>query len=73
MQTLALGPSRRSGLVDEFMLRAMQVLLHPLRVLMAAPSFLFLATLTAMLLRHPDVAFYEIDRVAFVLLVVGVV
>ena len=40
---------------------------------MAAPSLLFLAALTAMLLRHPDVAFYEIDRVAFGLLVVGVV
>jgi putative inorganic carbon (HCO3(-)) transporter len=73
MQTLALGPSRRSGLADEFELRAMQVLLHPLRALMAASSLLFLAALTAMLLRHPDVAFYEIDRVAFVLLVVGVV
>jgi hypothetical protein len=34
---------------------------------------LFLAALTAMLLRHPDVAFYEIDRVALGLLVVGVV
>jgi O-antigen ligase len=39
---------------------------------MASPSVLFLAALSAMLLRHPDVAFYEIDRVAFVLLVVGV-
>ena len=39
---------------------------------MAAPAALFLAALTAMLLRHPDVPFYEIDRVAFVLLVVGV-
>jgi len=42
-------------------------------VLMSAPSLLFLAALTAMLLRHPDVAFYEIDRVAFGLLVLGVV
>jgi putative inorganic carbon (hco3(-)) transporter len=41
--------------------------------LMAAPSLLFLAALTAMLLRHPDVAFYEVDRVAFVLLLAGVV
>jgi O-antigen ligase len=37
-----------------------------------APSLLFLAALTAMLLRHPDVSFYEIDRVAFAVLVVGV-
>jgi hypothetical protein len=46
--------------------------LRPLQMLMAAPSFLFLAALTAMLLRHPDVAFYEVDRVAFGLLVLGV-
>ena len=44
-----------------------------LQLLLAAPCFLFLTTLTAMLLRPPDVAFYEIDRVAFGLLVVGVV
>ncbi|HYM77018.1 MAG TPA: O-antigen ligase family protein [Candidatus Dormibacteraeota bacterium] len=37
------------------------------------PSLLFLTALTAMLLRHPDVQFYEIDRVAFGLLVVGLV
>jgi O-antigen ligase len=41
-------------------------------MLMAAPSLLLLAALTAMLLRHPDVAFYEVDRVAFGLLVLGV-
>ena len=40
---------------------------------MAAPSMLFLAALAAMLLRHPDVPFYAIDRVAFGLLVAGVV
>jgi O-antigen ligase len=39
---------------------------------MATPSLLFLAALTAMLLRHPDVAFYEIDRIAFGLLVLAV-
>jgi O-antigen ligase len=44
-----------------------------LQMLMAAPCPLFLAALTAMLLRHPDVSFYEIDRVAFGLLVVGTV
>jgi len=47
--------------------------LRPAQMLMAAPSFLFLAALTAMLLRHPDVQFYEIDRLAFGLLFVGVV
>src|SRR5580698_6693505 len=50
-----------------------RVFLSPLQVLMAAPTLLFLTALTTMLLRHPDVAFYEIDRVAFGLLIVGVV
>ena len=36
---------------------------------MAAPALLFLATLTVMLLRPPDLQFYGLDRVAFVLLV----
>lgn len=53
--------------------RGLQLGLRPLQVLFAAPSWLFLAALTAMLLRHPDVPFYEIDRVAFGLLVVAVV
>jgi O-antigen ligase len=44
-----------------------------LQWLIAAPTLLFLAALTAMLLRHPDVSFYEIDHVAFVLLVCGVI
>jgi putative inorganic carbon (hco3(-)) transporter len=52
---------------------ACRVFLSPLQALMAAPSLLFLAALTAMLLRHPDVAFFEIDRVAFGLLILGVV
>jgi O-antigen ligase len=42
-------------------------------MIMAAPTGLFLAALAAMLLRHPDVSFYEIDRVAFLLLVLAVV
>lgn len=46
--------------------------LRPLQILTATPSWLFLLALTAMLLRHPDVRFYQIDRVAFGLLVVGV-
>jgi putative inorganic carbon (hco3(-)) transporter len=46
--------------------------LRPLQAMMMAPAALFLAALAAMLLRHPDVPFYEIDRVAFVLLVLGV-
>ncbi|HVI09078.1 MAG TPA: O-antigen ligase family protein [Candidatus Binatia bacterium] len=42
-----------------------------LQFLTASPSTLFLAALAAMLLRHPDVPFYEIDRVAFGVLVLG--
>jgi O-antigen ligase len=44
-----------------------------MQFLLAAPSFLFVAALTAMLLRHPDVSFYAIDRVFFGLLLVGVI
>ena len=40
---------------------------------MALPSLLFLAALAAMLFRHPDVSFYEVDRLAFGLLVFAVV
>ncbi len=47
--------------------------LRPLQLWFSAPAFLFLAALTAMLLRHPDVPFYEIDRVALGILVLGVV
>ena len=49
-----------------------KTVLLPLQFLFSAPSFLFLGTLTAMLLRHPDVQFYAIDRVAFVLLLIAV-
>jgi O-antigen ligase len=46
--------------------------LLPVQLLLSAPSFLFLLALTAMLLRHPDVSFYEVDRIAFGLLIAGV-
>ena len=58
---------------EEFAGRAVLVLLWPLQAIMALPSFLFLAALAAMLFRHPDVSFYEVDRVAFGLLVLAVV
>jgi putative inorganic carbon (hco3(-)) transporter len=60
--------SHRVGLAP----RAAEMALRPLQFLASAPSLLFLTALTAMLLRHPDVAFYEIDRIAFALLVIGV-
>jgi putative inorganic carbon (HCO3(-)) transporter len=47
--------------------------LRPLQGIMMAPVGLFLAALAAMLLRPPDVPFYEIDRVAFLLLAVAVI
>src|SRR5258705_5248318 len=43
--------------------------LRPLHALMAAPSLVFLATLTMMLFRPPGVDLYWIDRIAFLLLV----
>ena len=61
-----------AGTTVEFPVWVYRVFLSPLQALMAAPSLLFLGALTAMLLRHPDVAFYEIDRVAFGLLILGV-
>jgi len=71
MQSISLR-AERSEVGTDFWVLASRVVLRPLQALMAAPTLLFLAALTAMLLRHPDVAFYEIDRVAFGLLVVGV-
>jgi O-antigen ligase len=52
--------------------RGLRMGLRPLQVMMMAPAALFLGALATMLLRPPDVPFYEIDRVAFVLLVLGV-
>src|ERR1700733_5699663 len=70
--TAATAPRDDSRMAD-FALRATALLIRPVHALMAVPTVLFLAALTAMLLRHPDVPFYEVDRVAFGLLVVGVV
>jgi O-antigen ligase len=61
-----------AALAGEASRRSVQVGLRPLHAMATAPTVLFLAALTAMLLRHPDVPFYEIDRVAFVLLALGV-
>ncbi len=72
MSSTVIGNPRHPGLTEDLTLWTMRAWLHPLRALTAAPCLLFLAALSAMLLRHPDVEFYEIDRVAFVLLVLGV-
>jgi O-antigen ligase len=60
---------RRDWVIGECLAKTM---LLPVQLLFSAPSFLFLGTLTAMLLRHPDVQFYAIDRVAFVVLLIAV-
>jgi putative inorganic carbon (HCO3(-)) transporter len=52
---------------------AFQLALRPFQAALAAPTLLLLAALTAMLLRPPDISFFEIDRVIFALLVVAVV
>ena len=73
MRSISLDASRHDEGFEPLAAWAGRIFLFPLHALTAAPSLLFLAALTAMLLRHPDVAFYEIDRIAFGLLVVGVV
>ena len=51
---------------------ALKLAFRPLQLLAATPSTLFLAAITAMLLRHSDVDFYPIDRIAFGLLCLSV-
>jgi len=60
------------GWVADAGARGIALALRPLQALMTIPTVLFLGALAAMLLRHPDVPFYEIDRLAFVLLLLGV-
>jgi O-antigen ligase len=48
--------------------RSMIAAVRPLHALVAAPSLLFIATLTVMLFRPPDMQFYWLDRIAFFLL-----
>lgn len=60
------------ALAGEGSCRSLGIGLRVLQGVMAVPTALFLAALAAMLLRPPDVPFYEIDRVAFMLLVLGV-
>ena len=72
MPAISLPAARLDSLPAELAARVAGLALRPMQALTAAPTLLFLAALTAMLLRHPDVHFYEIDRVAFGLLVLGV-
>jgi O-antigen ligase len=52
---------------------AAKMFFAPIQLLIAAPSLLFIAALTTMLLRPPDVEFFEIDRLAFGLLIVAAI
>jgi len=72
MPAAALPAARSDALAVSLSVRSAALVLRPLQALIAVPTLLFLLALAAMLLRHPDVKFYEIDRVAFGLLVVGV-
>lgn len=51
---------------------AVAAVARPLHALVALPGLLYLATLAIMLFRPPDVDFYHLDRVAFVVLVFAV-
>jgi putative inorganic carbon (HCO3(-)) transporter len=71
-QTLSLEQRGASARQQNLASWGVQVTLRPLQLLIAAPMLLYLAALTAMLLRHPDIRFYAIDRIAFGVLVVAV-
>ena len=73
MESMSLRPARPGIGSRSLRFGHWRFLCVPCRRSWSAPTLLFLATLTAMLLRHQNVPFYEIDRVAFGLLVMGVV
>ena len=72
MTWLSAGTMSQSALNGDAAGRGIRLGLRPLQAMMLAPTGLFLAALTAMLLRPPDVPFYEIDRLALALLVLAV-
>lgn len=72
MSVALLPESLAQDLPERLAARTLGILLNPVNLLIRARCPLFLLALTAMLLRHPDVQFYEIDRVAFGLLVLSV-
>jgi putative inorganic carbon (hco3(-)) transporter len=73
MQTIVVRAERPGRAVEAIAAWLAEIALRPLQALMAWPVLLFLAALTAMLLRHPDVPAFAVDRLAFSLLVTGVV
>ena len=72
MSALPLRPPVAQELPDKMAAGSLAVVLKPIYLLIGLPTFLFFGALSAMLLRHPDVQFYQIDRVAFGLLILSV-
>jgi putative inorganic carbon (hco3(-)) transporter len=72
MSTVSVRTGSPVSWAGEAAWRGLRMGLRPLQAMIMAPAVLFLGALAAMLLRHPDVPFYEIDRVAFLVLVAGV-
>jgi O-antigen ligase len=68
----ASGMVRSNSWANEAGSHGLRFVLRVMQATISAPVALFLLALTAMLLRHPDVPFYEIDHVAFVVLAVAV-
>jgi len=71
MQAMSLG-NEGAGRFGDLAAWSIRTPLRLLQILLSIPSYLFLAALTAMLFRHPDVPSFEFDRLAFVLLVLSV-
>ncbi len=72
MTTSATAAIERPAWVARLGCHGIELGLRVMHAAVIAPTALFLVALSAMLLRHPDVPFYEIDRVAFLLLLVTV-
>src|SRR4051812_40665175 len=66
-------PVPSEGLASRWTAGAVETMLRPLQALIAAPTLLFLAALTAMLFCHPEVPLHQLNRVVFGILVLGVV
>ena len=62
------GPMTAPFSLSALVHRGVIATFRPVHALVAAPSLLFLATLTVMLFRPPDIQFCWLDRIAFLLL-----
>ena len=72
MQSMALQQQGARAWEQHLTSGVARISLRPLQLLIAAPVLLYVVALTTMLLRHPDIRFYAIDRIALGVLVVGV-